>query len=467
MSATGTITIERWPETDEELWEFVDLVWGVRIPRVAVCPGHVAPFTAFADAYFCRAQVDIWKASRGFGGKSHLLALLAVTEALTLAADVNVLGGSAAQSLNVHEHTGKFWTAPLAPTHMLLGDPTKYDTNLVNGAHIRALMASQRSVRGPHPQRLRLDEIDEMELAILEAAQGQPMDALRQGKMVLSQTVMSSTHQYPDGTMTAMMRRATEKGWSLKLWCYKESMGTKDDPGWLTERQVESKRMEIPVHMWDTEYELQEPAFEGRAIDSAAVDRMFDINKGKFDGRLDEKLYYAKRVPGATYITGVDWAKESDYTIISTYRTDVRPWKMVAFMRTGRKPWPVMIHDVEWRVKQYGGLLVHDSTGVGNVVNDMLTIDRSQVMGIEMRGRTREILFNEYISAIENDEFEAPRIEYAWGEHKFCTTKDLYGPGHPPDTIVSGAMAWQGRNRSLEALMPVSLDRSSSPWRGQ
>ena len=44
------------------------------------------------------------------------------------------------------------------------------------GNTITALTASQTSIRGAHPARLRLDEADEMRLPILEAAQGQTMD---------------------------------------------------------------------------------------------------------------------------------------------------------------------------------------------------------------------------------------------------------------------------------------------------
>ena len=84
--------------TDRDLLAFVEETFGVRIPAVACCPEHVAPAQAFCDAYFSRASVAVWKASRGFGGKSTLLALLALTEAITLQADVTVLGGSAQQS---------------------------------------------------------------------------------------------------------------------------------------------------------------------------------------------------------------------------------------------------------------------------------------------------------------------------------------------------------------------------------
>ena len=49
---------------------------------------------------------------------------------------------------------------------------------------------------------------------------------------------------------------------------------------WLTEDQVTRKRGELSRTMWAVEYELQEPSAEGRAIDPAAVERMFDATFG-------------------------------------------------------------------------------------------------------------------------------------------------------------------------------------------
>ena len=95
--------------TDDDLLAFVEETFGVRIPAVACCPEHVAPAQAFCDAYFSRASVAVWKASRGFGGKSTLLATLALTEAITLKADVTVLGGSAQQSERVLEAMTRLW----------------------------------------------------------------------------------------------------------------------------------------------------------------------------------------------------------------------------------------------------------------------------------------------------------------------------------------------------------------------
>ena len=109
--------------TDRDLLAFVEETFGVRIPAVACCPGHVAPAQAFCDAYFSRADVVVWKASRGFGGKSTLLALLALTEAITLQADVTVLGGSAQQSERVLEVMTRLWGSPRAPRDLLESPP--------------------------------------------------------------------------------------------------------------------------------------------------------------------------------------------------------------------------------------------------------------------------------------------------------------------------------------------------------
>ena len=168
-----------------------------------------------------RSRVAVWKASRGFGGKSTLLAVLALTEAVTLQADITILGGSAQQSERVLEAMTQMWHSPGAPSHLLAGPLAMRKTRFVWGNTITALPASQTAVRGPHPQRLRIDEADEMDVSVLDAAQGQPMD--RAG--VQAQTVISSTHQHPDGTMTAVLQRAAAQDWPVHQWAAASASG--------------------------------------------------------------------------------------------------------------------------------------------------------------------------------------------------------------------------------------------------
>lgn len=78
------------PETDAALADWLWDVLGVSLPARACCPEHTAPFDAFAHAYFAREPIAVWKASRGFGGKSYMLAALALAEAAR-GAEVRVL----------------------------------------------------------------------------------------------------------------------------------------------------------------------------------------------------------------------------------------------------------------------------------------------------------------------------------------------------------------------------------------
>jgi len=457
-----SLLLGRLPQDDDELWEYIRVVWGITIPKIAVCKHHVAPFKALADAYFGRSPVSVWKASRGFGGKSTLMGVLSVIEAATLGAQITILGGSAAQSQRVHEVTMELWHHPLAPSGLLKDDPTRFTTRLTNGAWIVALMASQKSVRGPHPQRLRLDEVDEMDLALFEAAQGQPMDS----RGLRSQTVVSSTHQYPDGTMTEILKRANEKGWPVFEWCWRESVGTEDEKGWLTSEMVDRKKMEVSSRMWEVEYDLQEPSFDGRAIDTRFVDASYDPSLGVFVGDVDEYICIEPQIEGASYITGVDWAKEQDWTIIRTFRVDVNPWVEVAFLRTGRKPWPEMVKDLDNRLEAYGGWCIHDATGIGDVIDDMIQYDKKKIKPLVLRGRERESAFTEYIAGIEQYGIKSPRIQFAYSEHKYVTQKDLFGSGHPPDTFIAGALAWSMRKKSATLYVsPANISRPESPWK--
>ncbi len=63
------------PKTPDELWNYVALFFGVKLPRNKVCEGCCAPFDAFANSYFADDPVSIWLANRG-GGKAQPLSSL-------------------------------------------------------------------------------------------------------------------------------------------------------------------------------------------------------------------------------------------------------------------------------------------------------------------------------------------------------------------------------------------------------
>ena len=112
---------------------------------------------------FARAPVALWIASRGFGGKTSLLALLAAANAILFETDVTILGGSGQQSARVVEHLHRLWAAGQVPRAWLASEPSLNTTTLAWGNTIQALTASQTAVRGAHPTRLfaRRDRRDE------------------------------------------------------------------------------------------------------------------------------------------------------------------------------------------------------------------------------------------------------------------------------------------------------------------
>lgn len=463
------------PKNPDELWEYVRAVTGIRIPRIAVCADHCSPFDAFAAAYFALSPLEIWWASRGFGGKTFMLALLAYIEEVSLNANTVILGGSGGQSTLAHEYHDGWWALPQAPVHMLRGKRSATITRLVDGGGTRALAASQTSVRGKHPERTRLDEIDEMKQAIYDAAQGLSMSrANRFGEYIRAQTVASSTWQWPNGTMKYVMDMARERGWPIRKWCWRETV---EPHGWLSLEEVETKRKQVPTLMWETEYEGAEPAVGDRAIDLLAVEDMFDAGLGTYGGWDDEYVECEAPVPEGRYVTGADWARKVDKTAITTIRVDVTPARIVAFEQMNRRTWGYMIGRFIARLKRYKGVGNHDATGLGDVIQDnieshadykLLQQMKVKVQGTILVGRERDGLLSEYIADVEQTAIKSPRIEYLYNQHKYATRAEIFGSrdeGHLPDGLCSVALAWRVRNvRGPSAMVaPVSFT-GASQW---
>ena len=342
------------PASDDALWRLVRDSCQVEIPRAVHpdCEGrHIAPFTAFTDAFFGRQPTAVWIGSRGLGGKTFLLALLAASEAAWLGAPVSLFAGSEEQGRIAYSYLAEFWGRAGAPSQLLAGAPSKTELRLRNGGGVFLHRGSARSARGQHRPRLRIDEADEFKLArsdrtrieVLDDALGQPMT---QGG-VSPQTLIASTWHHHDGAMALLLRRLREgelEG-AVYEWCYKESMQRVVDGaavGWLPESDFEAMRARMTSQQFAVEVALQEPRAEDLAIARDAVDAMWDpdFNEAVRRGRLSEPF---RGAPGEyielpccrdydpaegphrhdRYATGCDWGRKRDYTAIVTYRTDL------------------------------------------------------------------------------------------------------------------------------------------------
>jgi hypothetical protein len=239
--------------------------------------------------------------------------------------------------------------------------------------------------------------------------------------------------------MTEILKRASEHDWPVFEWCYRENL---EPNGWLMESEVTRKMREVPASMWTIEYELQKPSPQTRAIDSEAVEALFDKSLGQYKGRAGE-LRFVEPLHLRSFYHGTDWARDVDWTIIHTMQEITgQPDTLAAWGRHGRKPWPLMIRAYNERVEEYGGPSAHDATGVGSVCDDFLEVPS---MGFDFRNRKErtDMLWN-YVAAVEQGgNLVYPRIEYVYLEHLYATNEDLYMPkGHLPDSMSAAALAW-------------------------
>lgn len=463
---TPSIQLERPPQTDDELYWLVRAMFGVAIPRTRVCPEHTPPFVAFADAYFNRNSLNpessntsmgLWHGSRGLSGKSYALSVLGLVKALMLGNEVNLLGGSLAQSTNIHKHMRASTGYPSFPQYMVL-EETNTKVLLANKGAIYPLTASQKTVRGPHPPFLLLDEIDEMDQDILDAALGQPMRQKNYlGEWVRPYTVMCSTWQNPQGTFTEMQKRAIENDWPIYQWCYRESANPVD--GWLTEEAIEEKKRVISKEMWRVEYELGEPSIGNRAFDSEAVKRAFSLPfepmEQKESKDFEEYRFENWRSDG-TYVIAADWAKEQDYTVIAVGRVDCEPHRVVYYAKFNRLPYPIMIDYFNREMRRYDAYGIHDATGLGNVIQDHLDF---RARPFYMVGDKRARMLSEHVGSIESDKWRFPMIKSAYLAHLWCQVGDLY-KGHTqefhlPDEVCCFALLEYQARRFAPNVGPI------------
>lgn len=465
----GKLALTRPPRDNDELHALVKALWGVAIPQHKVCHDHVAPMDWFSDAFFRRTPSAIAKGSRGLSGKSYAMSALGLTQAVVLGGDVNLLGGSFEQSVNIHKHMRSAWDHPGAPTYMLKHDGTA-EVKLTNGSIIRPLTASQKTVRGPHPATLLLDELDEMDYEIYESALGQPMDQKNWLGVTIHPVIAgTSTLQYGDGTFVKILKNLAEKGIEPYEWCYKESANPYD--GWLTQEQIEHKKATVSAERWRVEYELGEPGIGNRAIDSEAVNRMFseraDESKRIAMKKDYEEWEFETHTNSEDYVIAADWARSQDYTVITVWKVTSLPMQLVYYVRMNHLPWPVMIKKFNDLQKKYRAEGIHDATGLGDVVASL--IEDTNTWDFKMTGGQRDDMLSEYVAAVERGKLSAPRIESFYKANLYCSVEDLFSRSkefHLPDEVCSAALAWRVVSDRFPGTLPIGLPKTDLNWMG-
>ena len=209
---------ERRPRTAEGLWRWIRAFTGVRVARRRVCPEHQTPWDYLSTVLLRRPPITLVLGARG-AGKSFLSALdTHLTSRWNPGHETRILGGSRAQSEQVHRALVEIVRNGRGPlgndmdsVSRLLRDQAIY----ANGSEVAILAASSTSVRGPHVPSLKLDEVDEIDPALREAAVGMCMERHGMSASIL----MTSTWHRIGGPMADLIDRARAGDFPLLTMC--------------------------------------------------------------------------------------------------------------------------------------------------------------------------------------------------------------------------------------------------------
>lgn len=187
-----------------ELNDFLVQYLNLQVPYKKNClDNHCAPFQFVGDLILGREHNCLVIGPRG-GAKSYNAGLIQwLLGNMYALFDGRILGGSEDQALKSYEAMLDIWERAGIDSKNVLKDefPRNKFTHWKTGSQIRILCASQKSVRGPHPTCLTMDEIDEMEHSILTAALQQPMS--KNG--IDARLIMMSTYHKISGTMARIL----------------------------------------------------------------------------------------------------------------------------------------------------------------------------------------------------------------------------------------------------------------------
>ena len=276
------------PRTKNQLATYCATVFNNRIPFPNNCEEHQSILDALWGAYAEIDDFSIWHAMRGTG-KTWDLSLLAWLESVFKPhCGTTVLGGSLEQSQKAVAYLDLFWSFPETPKHLLINGVVGRGYKLNNGSWVTALAASPKSVRGPHPQKLRLDEVDEMDSKIYEAALGQP----KENHGIKDNVVICSTLHHAFGLMSEIIDNREKMGAKLYQWCYKDML---EPYGFWTYGELLRKRKQLTKAMWDAEYCLKRPIlgdtiFEWQTIEDAyrrGIKEVFNEDIYNIEGGID------------------------------------------------------------------------------------------------------------------------------------------------------------------------------------
>lgn len=152
-------------------------------------------------------------------------------------------------------------------------------------------------------------------------------------------------------------------------------------------------------------------------------------------------------VRGSRYVMGVDLAKKLDWTVLTVINRETR--HLVAFERFQKIDWSFQKEKIARLAKEYyNPLIVLDSTGVGNPIEDDLKRMGLSVRGYQFTQKSKKELVEKLIITVTDRHITFPDIESLVDELEDYDIDERGRYNAPPglhdDCVISLALAVEG-----------------------
>jgi len=217
-------------KNDEELDFYIRYFLGWNIPKYVhpscVAKGHIAPFQFISDMFFERVRNAFSFANRT-GGKTLNVAILNHLDA-EFKDDIEICsaGASKAQAGRCYRYFTNIYNDKLFAPHIKMekGQQLKSQqrTELTNNSIVEVVTGSEKGFRSPHPQKLRIDEIELLTWDLLQTSMSMSISK----RDVMGQNTYLSTRQHSRGVVQRLLDEAEILGIKVYKYCIWETLET-------------------------------------------------------------------------------------------------------------------------------------------------------------------------------------------------------------------------------------------------
>lgn len=282
------------------------------------------------------------------GGKTMDFAILAVLDSL---ANDNCesanLGAIQAQAQRCYRYIKGFMDASSVVRSFVKGKTTISRSAFLNNSTVEVLTATLTGVNSPHPQKLKMDEVELIPWIILQEA----FSMVQSKHNVKGVTVLGSTRKFANGPMQKLVDGGGPKNIKLFEWCIWEVVEPlpKDNPVLLAEikktfgdelphnidkangyykwEDVIEKFNSLDRDVWDTQWTCKRADLSGlvysRFDDVKNIEANFVLEKANKSIFLIEDFGNSKEHPDVVLFCQVDPIKQSLIVFDELYQADL------------------------------------------------------------------------------------------------------------------------------------------------